>query len=167
MNPVLWLIAGFIGWMLWRFLRDPRTSTIASNGKAYRVEPGPGQEDRAELLADIESRVQKVIERMGLPKKHVEFSENTDTTQHVAVTIDKKDIRLCLRHPDPNTLFFVAMHEVAHAYSTDVGHTKPFWDLYSLLIQTSVDMNLYKYKDYQEEPVKYCGMDISNSPFRT
>ena len=52
------------------------------------------------------------------------------------------------------------MHELAHIITKSVGHTDEYWDNYRLILKTAIDNGLYEYKNYYEEPVKYCGKKL-------
>ena len=56
-----------------------------------------------------------------------------------------------------------AVHELAHVYTTQVGHTKLFWDNFRFLLGEAVAAGVYKRVDYQKHPVEYCGVDIRSS----
>ena len=162
------LVALLIAMVIWEVSRDRRVYTKASNGKWYKVISGPRQQDKANTLGVIEDRINLVLHAVGVRfSKNVTFSEHAETSQHVAVTINKQDIRLCMKYHDLNTLMFVALHEVAHACSSDTGHTESFWELYRRLIEKAIELRVYTYQDYQSSPAKYCGTHISNSPYRT
>lgn len=66
---------------------------------------------------------------------------------------------------DGNTLFFVALHEMAHVCTISVGHTEEFWNNFRFLIFHAKEFNLYKPEDYKKQPKPYCGMNISDNPY--
>ena len=57
------------------------------------------------------------------------------------------------------------MHELAHIITKSVGHTDEYWENYRLILKTAVDNDLYKYKNYYEEPVEFCGKQINSTPY--
>ena len=63
-----------------------------------------------------------------------------------------------------NTMMFVALHELAHTMSKSIGHTKEFWDNFRILLRNAIKLNIYKRVNYNETPVKYCGVEITDDP---
>lgn len=157
------MIALFLLWKLWS--RDKRVMVQASNGKGYLVVPGANQQQKAEALAIIDSRVQKLLDAMNMGKE-LSISENDDFREYVAFTLNKTDIRLCLKTLDINTLMFVTMHELAHAFCKDNGHSDSFWNLFSLFLQKAISLGVYEYQDFAATPEPYCGEMIQSTPYQ-
>ena len=65
---------------------------------------------------------------------------------------------------DENTLFFVLLHEIAHIMTISVGHEPEFWNNFKFLLAHAISFK-YEYDNY-EDPKKYCGSFIDNSPIR-
>ena len=59
---------------------------------------------------------------------------------------------------------FVAIHELAHVITKSIGHTDEFWDNMKFLLKKSVKINIYKKHDYKNNPIPYCGTEITDSP---
>ena len=59
---------------------------------------------------------------------------------------------------------FVAIHELSHMMSIDMGHTKEFWDNMKYLLNEASKLGIYSPVDYYKNPVMYCGMKIDNTP---
>ena len=66
---------------------------------------------------------------------------------------------------DLNTLTFVAIHELAHVATKSIGHTPEFWANFKMLLEEAVEIDIYTPINYNEEPVTYCGMEISDNPY--
>jgi hypothetical protein len=66
---------------------------------------------------------------------------------------------------DLNTLFFVAIHEMAHICTTSVGHKQDFWDNFKFLLIEAKNTGLYQPRDYKKNPQPFCGMDITDNPY--
>jgi hypothetical protein len=64
---------------------------------------------------------------------------------------------------DLNTLMYVAIHELAHIYSSSYHHSKEFWDNMKFLVDEAVEVGLYRKVDYRQSPVRYCGIMISSN----
>ena len=103
------------------------------------------------------------------------ISEAAVDPKYTTYTIDKEDIRICLRTRDINdkiydinTLMFVCLHEISHLcnYSQEgaeiIGHGKEFRMIFAFLINTAVKLGLYRYQDYSKNPVEYCSIVINS-----
>ena len=67
---------------------------------------------------------------------------------------------------DENTLFFVALHELAHVMTMSIGHKKEFWTNFKFLLRNAIKEGYYKYHHYHHAPKKYCGTYISDTPLK-
>lgn len=151
--------------VLVRYPRDKRTNVRSRvNGKMYKVLPNGDPQQKADTLASIEMALFMVMRKVGC-RKHMNLSESVYSTKDTAYTLNKKDIHLCMRYSDRNTLMYVALHEAAHVCSQDIGHTNKFWSLFSTMLHTAVKMGVYKYQNYQLHPEPYCGTMITGSPY--
>lgn len=90
-----------------------------------------------------------------------------------AYTVNKGDqMRICVRDErsdnlfeDENTMYFVMLHELAHLMSKSYGHNLEFKNNFSYITKLAVDIGIYKYQDFQTNPMSYCGTDITNSAY--
>lgn len=105
------------------------------------------------------------------PKKIVETLPNS---VHTAYSMNKGEkIAFCLNEEknnnnnmiDENTLTFVAIHELSHIGTSDIGHTDEFWKIFKFLLKEAVKINIYNPVDYQKKPKSYCGMKITDNPY--
>ncbi len=62
-------------------------------------------------------------------------------------------------------LQYVVLHELAHLSMEDYGHDDTFWTNFKLLLQDANDTGTYTPVDYARNPVNYCHLDITYSPF--
>jgi predicted metal-dependent hydrolase len=60
-------------------------------------------------------------------------------------------------------LMYVAVHELGHLMTKDVGHTAGFWSNFKRILTHAIEMGLYERIDYAKKPQRYCGITISNS----
>ena len=65
---------------------------------------------------------------------------------------------------DINTLTFVAIQELAHIASSDIGHTDEFWKNFKFLLERAKIIGVYTPIDYKKNPKRYCGISIHDSP---
>jgi hypothetical protein len=104
------------------------------------------------------------------PYKMEEYSplQNDNNTSFV---IDKGQIyKLCLRDKksgklhDINTLMFVNLHELTHLYNATYGHDSDFWKSFKFILDSAVELGIYKPINYNTHPRPYCGIVINHNP---
>ena len=66
---------------------------------------------------------------------------------------------------DDNTLTFVALHELSHIGTAEVGHTPTYWQNFKFILENAVEAGIYKPVDYKKKPKGYCGMTITDNPY--
>lgn len=100
------------------------------------------------------------------------FDENTlikETTNDdfTAYTVNKGDtMSFCLNSKinnkihDINILMYVAIHELAHIASTDIGHTDLFHELNDFLLDIAIKLNVYNFINYSNFTTEYCGIYV-------
>lgn len=104
------------------------------------------------------------------------FTDKTEITEtalnsgNTSYTINKGEkISFCVRskktgeHHDINLLTYVALHELSHIACKEANHTKLFWKIFEYFIKKGIEYELYKKIEFENNPVEYCGMSISNS----
>jgi predicted metal-dependent hydrolase len=60
---------------------------------------------------------------------------------------------------------YVALHEVSHIATKSIGHNDEFWNNFKFMITEAKEINIYNPVNYQKEPARYCGMNISDNPY--
>lgn len=123
-------------------------------------DPGRSQGQDAKSLSRLQRRFRALLTE-HLP----------DRTSLTSYTIDKgSEIHMCIRDgdkiTDENTLFFVALHELAHVMSVSVGHNEEFWTNFRQLLKYAIKYGYYRYEPYHYTPVRYCGTYISDTPLK-
>jgi hypothetical protein len=117
-----------------------------------------------------DDRVKRLVKKFN-PDKIV---ETLPTSEYTAYSENKgKKIAFCLNKKkdndknliDPNTLMFVAIHEMSHVATLSIGHNTEFWDNFKFLLKEADKAGLYKPIDYKKENEEYCGMTITDNPF--
>uniref|UniRef100_A0A6C0C625 Uncharacterized protein n=1 Tax=viral metagenome TaxID=1070528 RepID=A0A6C0C625_9ZZZZ len=88
------------------------------------------------------------------------YSENKGEKLAFCTTTTKKGDKLI----DPNTLMFVALHELAHVATKSIGHTQEFWGNFKFILQNAVEIKIYNPVDYKKKNKNYCGMKITDNP---
>ena len=105
---------------------------------------------------------------------NIKFREDTKYNKHTSYSINKgQEIVLCLRSKkddslhDINPIMYVAIHEIAHVGCPEVGHTPLFTKINKTLLEYAVEncrnLDIYKYKNYDVNPVYYCGIEIDTT----
>lgn len=154
------------------------------DNKAYLVKNLPDKKKSANLLAKLNDTLQKLIQHMLTKYPDSEdvqrlvnnynpdsLSEGTDTSNYTSYSVNKGEkIVFCLRSRDGkdelvpiNILKYVAIHELSHLMTKEVGHPPQFWDNFKQLLQVAVDKQLYTKTNYSNKPVTYCGLTIKSS----
>lgn len=157
------------------------------DGKKYCVRDRKDLPAAVNLLADVKTKLEKLVD--GLKTSHsdrpdvkriiesfdsIRIVETLPTSEHTAYSENKGEkIALCLNSSqrvgdkkliDPNTLAFVALHELAHVGTESEGHQPEFWNNFKFLLQQATKMGLYQPVDYKKEPQPYCGDKLTDNP---
>lgn len=156
------------------------------DNRSYMVRSLSNKQNAANLLAKVNRRLILLVEHM---RKNIdEFeeedvkrlvgnfnpdntSEGTDKANYTSYSVNKGEkIIFCLRSRDGkdklidlNTLMYVAIHELGHLMTEEIGHPPPFWKNFRILLEEAIDLGLYKAVNYAKKPVKYCGMKIQST----
>ena len=157
------------------------------DGQKYCVRERAKLELAADLLANVTKKCKELVEYVG--KKHPDnenvqrlvqkfnpqvISETLPTSEHTAYSENKGEkLAFCLNKKDnnnnklidPNTLMFVALHELSHIMTESTGHKQIFWQNFKFLIAEAKEAGLYTPVDYKNNPEPYCGMDITDNPY--
>lgn len=154
------------------------------DGKDYLVQSLPDKQEAADLLAHIgenlsvliahvekvapsDPRILQIVQNFNAEA----LSEGTDDTRYTSYSVNKGEkIVFCLRARDGtkkleslNMMMFVAIHELAHIGTDDVGHTPTFWDNFKWLLEYAIDIGIYVKQDFAKKPQEYCGMTVKSN----
>ncbi len=146
------------------------------NNKIYKVRNENNKQEAANILADIDIIYKKIISNLviknisyiNLNSEYV-LSEKPYLSYDSSYSIAKKYIYICLRNPitnkfhDKNVIIYVALHELAHVLCPDYGHGNLFIEIFKLITEISVELNLYKPINFEVENYNYCGITIKSS----
>lgn len=150
----------------------------------YIVRNNKNKQESADTLALINMKVMKLINHLKETEKN---NRNVDLlisryTRHslmenieldnTTYTINKgTEISVCLSTRDThekiydiNKLMFVIIHELAHVGSKSYGHNAEFRVFFIYLLKKSIEIGIYKYEDYSNQPAEYCGITINTTP---
>ena len=160
-------------------------STVDS--QKYVVRNLPDKQDAADRLARTRGKLLRLMK--DLQHTHPEkpfvaqllrnfdadpsrFSESTPDASYTSYSVNKGEkVYMCLRQRndreelvDENIITFVAIHELAHCGTHEVGHTPLFWNNFGWLLKRAEEMQIYQYTDFSAHPVEYCGIRITDQP---
>jgi hypothetical protein len=156
------------------------------DGKKYCVRERNKLELAADRLANANKNMKLLVDHCnkkfperGNTKRLVngynprKIYETLPTSEYTAYSENKGEkLAFCLDTEknggnliDPNTLTFVAIHELSHIASESIGHTDEFWNNFKFLLGEAEKINIYKPVDYKNKPARYCGMTISDNPY--
>lgn len=156
------------------------------DGKKYCVRERNKLELAADRLATINQKMNKLVEhcyekyptrenikRLKLGYNPRKIMETLPTSEYTAYSQNKGEkLAFCLNKEkdgndliDPNTLMFVAIHELSHIATKSVGHKDEFWENFKFLLTEASKLGVYKLVDYKKNPKRYCGTDIDDNPY--
>ena len=157
-----------------------RTSEV--DGRKYVVLKLPDAQEAADFLAVINGDLVELIHHLvskypdneDIERLYENFdpsrvSEGSIESGYTSYSVNKGEkIILCIRQSDgsfvdKNVLLYVAIHELAHIMTSEVGHTPVFWENFRFILSEAIDLGIYKKVDFDERPEDYCGIKISSS----
>ena len=153
----------------------------------YLVRNLPDKQDAADRLARTRAkmiRLMRDLKQTHPDKAFVQqmarnfdaaperFSESTPDASYTSYSVNKGEkVYMCLRQRnekeelvDENIITFVALHELSHIGTSEIGHTPQFWNNFGWLLKRAEEMDIYQYTDFSAHPVEYCGIHITDQP---
>ena len=160
-------------------------STI--DGRTYRVRDLSDKQEAANLMANTRIKIASLcnaLQQKYPDKKQVQmisqnfrddpnrFLEATPDAAHTSYSVNKGEkVYMCLRQRnekeelvDENIITFVAIHELAHIGTPEIGHTPSFWNNFGWLLKEAEAMKVYEFTNFAAHPVEYCGIRITDQP---
>lgn len=143
--------------------------------KENKIVETTSDEDRRAIINKKTSLLRKIqgdINRLKSNFNENNISENTPDAKYTSYSVNKGEkIFMCIRNKnkneelvDKNTLLFVAIHELGHLITEEIGHPPQFWKNFKFLLKYAINNNIYKYIDFNKYPKQYCGTSITDSP---
>lgn len=152
------------------------------DNKQYLVRKLSDAQDAADYIADIAKRLNRLVRHMIAKHPGNEdaqrlyrnfnsdaISEGSIESGYTSYSVNKGEkLVLCIRQKDKsfvdkNVVMYVAIHELSHIMTKDIGHTDTFWKNFKFLLEEAMDIGLYRKDNYKEKPQDYCGIKITNS----
>jgi len=157
------------------------------DGERYIVRNLPDKQHAADRLARCRGKMLRLMKELQTthPTKPIvqqiisnfdcaasRFSESAPDAAYTSYSVNKGEkVFMCLRQRndkeelvDENIITFVALHEMSHIGTPDVGHTPIFWNNFGWLLKQAEAINIYEFTDFAAHPVEYCGMRITDQP---
>lgn len=152
------------------------------DGRKYIVRKLPDKQAAADLLASLNEDLQLLVHHMmaKYPKDEAVFflqenynpdalSEGGTEVGYTSYSVNKGEkIVMCIRQAngdfvDKNVLMYVAIHELAHLMTKEIGHPDSFWYNFKRLTKQAINLGVYTKVDFSTTPQPYCGIDITSS----
>jgi hypothetical protein len=153
-----------------------------ADGRRYVVRNLSDKQEAAERLARLNARLQKLVDHMvakfpsdaDVARLRGNYnpdalSEGGTEVGYTSYSVNKGEkVVMCLRQRDDsfvseNVLVYVAVHELGHLMTDEVGHTDTFWDNFKRLAAEAIAIGIYSRVDFDAESQPYCGISISSS----
>ena len=152
------------------------------DNRYYIVRKFSDSQEAADYLADINAKLIKLVRHMMAKYEKSKdvmqlyqnynpnaISEGSADSGYTSYSFNKGEkLILCIRQQDrsfvdKNIVMYVAIHELGHIMTKDVGHTDNFWQNFKFLLNEAMELGLYEKVDFNDDPQDYCGIKISNS----
>lgn len=152
---------------------DQRSYLVQKGGTASRAADALGK-----ISMDIEALIRHMqkkfpddarVVRMAARFNPSAVSEGTSKSGYTSYSVNKgESVVLCLRQPDdsfadPNVVMYVALHELGHLATKEIGHPPPFWDAFRFILREAVAIGIYTKTDYAKDPKPFCGITVDSS----
>jgi hypothetical protein len=178
---------------IYMFLRLNKKSLVlmeASNsGYKFLVHNDKFKKESANILSEIITRMYKLRNHLvnnkgdfpefkdsislleqNLNQERTNIYENSPNSDYTSYSVNKgEEVVFCLKSKKTgelhkiNLLMYVAIHEMAHIGCHEIGHTELFKKIFEFYAKESIKIGIYKYDDYDSNPVEYCGMVLSST----
>ena len=156
------------------------------DGKKYCVRERQKLELAADRLANVNEKMNKLVvhcykkypdrenvQRLKNGYNPKKIMETLPTSEYTAYSQNKGEkMAFCLNKEkdgnqliEPNTLCFVALHELSHIATKSIGHKDEFWNNFKFLLTEASKIGIYEQVDYKKKPARYCGTDINDNPY--
>ena len=156
-------------------LQFSKNNTLKVEGVPFNVQQSASrlQQLSARRLHTIKTKLDRLVEymathnepsaelsnRLFIKYKTLKLGETLQRDQKVGYTVNKNEIRLCVRNGeelyDMNATMFVALHELAHVMSVSIGHTEEYQRNFRHILMLSANLGIYQ---PATSPVPHCGL---------
>ncbi len=152
------------------------------DNRKYLVRSLPDKNVAANMLAEINRDLMALIKHMqdkypdnaDVKRMYENYnpnaiSEGSPDSGYTSYSVNKGEkLVICIRNSDnsfvdKNVVMYPALHELGHIMTSEIGHTKMFWDNFKFILQEAIEIGIYKKIDFHENPTPYCGITIKSS----
>jgi hypothetical protein len=177
----------FIAYMEKKYVGEHLRSFDPDHSNAIDVIGGTGMYYSNPIDKDIMHAIGSVEVREYLQERIMQLAKNYNPDDvweispknrgnFTSYMEDKRKLVMCLRSKEPdangnyplhdlNLCTFVMLHELTHAANNTLQHPQDFWQLFKLFLENAVDAGIYKPINYHDHPTRFCGLDITYSPY--
>lgn len=150
--------------------------------REYLVRNLKNKQEAADFIARLNAKMQTLVKHMIAKfPDHADvqqlyrnynpdaLSEGSAESGYTSYSVNKGEkIILCIRQldksfADTNVVMYVAIHELGHLMTPEIGHTDLFWKNFKWLLDEAIQLKLYVKVDYKNNPSSYCGISITSS----
>ena len=163
--------------------RGDVTYQQADDGNSYYVLNRPDARAAANMLARVRGKLEALVadvqteypdnadaRRLAAKFNPANISEGSPHSGYTSFTVDKgAKVVLCIRQKEDERLVpedvvvYVAVHELAHIMTNEIGHTDVFWANNRILVDRAETLGLYKAIHFETTPQPYCGLTIDKT----
>jgi len=162
---------------------------VELGNREYLVQNNDLKYESAEILSQIEKNLymlrdyllknkklypefEEYITLLGknLDKKRTKIYEGAENSEYTSYSVNKgEEIVFCLKSKitkqihDLNLLMYVALHEVSHLACPEIDHTPLFKKIFAFITKIAIKLGIFKYVNFEKNPVEYCGMTLSST----
>jgi hypothetical protein len=158
--------------------------TSKVDGRSYLVQKRGDSKEAADLLASVTKDMVALVRhmvakfpddpdvrRLANNFNPAAISEGSATSGYTSYTVDKGvKMVVCVRQDDEagsfvdkNVILYVAIHELGHVMTAELGHTDTFWSNNKRLLKEAIQEGIYTKTEFAKAPTAYCGIEIKNS----
>lgn len=126
--------------------------------------------ENIDMFEEYKPYILRLNQKLNSGPEGVIFSESSNNSRYTSYTIAKgEEIVMCLRCKKTNdihtmnVLMYVAIHEISHIACPEKNHTPLFMKIFKFFLEKSVELKIWKYENYIENPCEYCGTTISEN----
>lgn len=179
---VVFIIAVIILLYIRNFYGEVDYVVAKADGRRYLVRRLPDRQRASEMLAELNHKLTRLVSHMvakhgaNADVQRLYDNYNPDAVSeggaeigYTSYSVNKGEkIVMCLRQRDHkfvdgNVIMYVAVHELGHLMTNEIGHTDLFWKNFRWLLREAMSIGLYKKVDFAAEPQQYCGIEITSS----
>lgn len=149
---VTWTALAAIGWMVWkhRSRNHPMILELARRAREFTRSLAEKYPHDARIQAFAQD-----VERVQFERSIGSAGYSVNKGERIAVCVDEGIT---------NDTIFVMIHELAHIYTQDWGHTDRYWSNFAMLLREAETTGLWTRVNYAEVPSRVCQDRINFTP---